>query len=220
VFFARLGSHTADSDAQYRGSGFFILVPNDLIFMFADRVEIDYINAVLRTARAMNGLLTQYMYRHTKDRCSRNRRPYFLRTVDTDNLTTVAQFINVATPVNMSEKMDNLFPTALHSCMARANIRIAEILVQTGVNMSPGNESGVTPLHIAALCPDPSEASPGRRGRHLRNLHIYCSQQSCMHIHHSHERDEVGIRWHSGWVRRVRELQLLRHPSGRHRAQF
>jgi hypothetical protein len=50
--------------------------------MFADCLDLDDINTLVCTTRALNWLLTPYMYRRSKDLKSRDRRPYFLKAVD------------------------------------------------------------------------------------------------------------------------------------------
>jgi ankyrin repeat protein len=123
--------------------------------MFADYLDLNDINTLVRTTRALNQLLTPFMYRFAKDLNSRDGRPYFLEAVDLGNLTAVSHFIEVGTSVNMSDPMERLRPmervrpTALHSCVLDDNIDLARLLIQHGVNMSPKNRFGWTPLHHA-----------------------------------------------------------------------
>jgi ankyrin repeat protein len=118
--------------------------------MFADCLDLDDINSLVRTSRVENQLLTPYMYRRAKDLKSRYGRPYFLKAVDAGNLTAVRHFIEVGTSVNMSDPTERLSPTALHSCVKGGNIQIAQLLIQHGVNMSPVNHYRQwTPLHYA-----------------------------------------------------------------------
>jgi hypothetical protein len=117
--------------------------------MFADCLDLDDINSLVRTSRALNWLLTPYMYRLAKDLESRYGRPYFLEAVDAGNLTAVSHFIGVGTSVNMSDTMECLRPTALHCCVLNGNMEIGRLLIQHGVNMSPVNFFGFTPLHYA-----------------------------------------------------------------------
>jgi ankyrin repeat protein len=128
-----------------------VRIPNELKLMFADCLDLDDINTLVRTTRALNRLLTPYMYRRAKDLKSRNgyRRPYFLRAVDAGNLTAVRHFIEVGTSVNMSDPTDLFFPTALHRCVLEGYIEVAQLLIQHGVNMSPVNLFGMTPLDDA-----------------------------------------------------------------------
>jgi ankyrin repeat protein len=117
--------------------------------MFADCLDLDDINTLVRTTRALNRLLTPYMYRCAKDLVSKCGRPYFLRAVTAGNLTAVKHFIEVGTSVNMSDPTDLYHPTALHSCVEGGYIEMAQLLIQHGVNMSPVNRLGETPLHRA-----------------------------------------------------------------------
>jgi ankyrin repeat protein len=117
--------------------------------MFADCLDLDDINTLVRTTRALNRLLTPYMYRCAKDLVSRCGRPYFLRAVKAGNLTAVRHFIEVGTSVNMRDPTDDFFPTALHRCVREGYIEVAQLLIQHGVNMSPVNHFGHTPLHEA-----------------------------------------------------------------------
>jgi ankyrin repeat protein len=71
----------------------------------------------------------------------------FLRAVKTGNLMAVRHFIEVGTSVNMSDPTDIYHPTALHSCVEGGYIKMAQLLIQHGVNMSPVNDFGHTPLH-------------------------------------------------------------------------
>jgi ankyrin repeat protein len=126
-------------------------IPNELMLTFTDCLDLDDINTLVRTTRALNRLLTPYIYRRAKDLRSRNpyRRPYFLRAVDAGNLTAVRHFIEVGTSVNMSDPAELFVPTALHRCVCGGYIEIAQLLIQHGVKMSPVNHFGDTPLHKA-----------------------------------------------------------------------
>jgi ankyrin repeat protein len=61
----------------------------------------------------------------------------------------VRHFIEVGTSVNMRDPTDLYHPTALHSCVEGGYIKMAQLLIQHGVNMSPVNRLGETPLHRA-----------------------------------------------------------------------
>jgi ankyrin repeat protein len=119
--------------------------------MFADCLDLDDINTLVRTTRALNRLLTLYMYRLAKDLRSRNsnRWPYFLRAVDAGNLTAVRHFIEVGTSVNMSFPADEFDTTALHRCVRKGYVGMARLLIQHGVDTSPGNYFAHTPLYEA-----------------------------------------------------------------------
>jgi hypothetical protein len=117
--------------------------------MFADCLDLHDINTLVRTTRALNRLLTPYMYRCAKDLVSRCGRPYYLRAVKAGNLTAVRHFIEVGTSVNMSDPTEGIFPTALHRCVREGYIEMAQLLIQHGVDMSPVNRFGETPLHKA-----------------------------------------------------------------------
>jgi ankyrin repeat protein len=59
----------------------------------------------------------------------------------------VRHFIEVGSSVNMSDRRQRYRPTALHSCTWEGNIEMAQLLIQHGVDMSPVNDFGETPLH-------------------------------------------------------------------------
>jgi ankyrin repeat protein len=117
--------------------------------MFADCLDLHDISTLVRTTRALNRLLTPYLYQHAKDLESRDGKPYFLEAVDAGNLAAVRRFIEVGTSINMRDPTPGDRATALHSCVRDGNIQIAQLLIQHGVNMSPVNYSGHTPLHDA-----------------------------------------------------------------------
>jgi ankyrin repeat protein len=125
--------------------------------MFADCLDLHDISTLVRTTRALNRLLTPYLYRRAKDLKSRHGRPYFLKAVDAGNVTAVRHFIKVGTSVNMSHMSEYLRPTALHCCVQDGDIEIAQLLIQHGVNMSPENYFGDTPLHDAISLSGESE---------------------------------------------------------------
>jgi ankyrin repeat protein len=119
--------------------------------MFADCLDLYDINTLVRTSRALNRLLTPYMYRCAKDLVSKcgYGRPYFLRAVEAGNLTAVRHFIEVGTSVNMSDPTEDLISTALHRCVREGYIEMAQLLIQHGVNISSVDSFGLTPLHQA-----------------------------------------------------------------------
>jgi ankyrin repeat protein len=117
--------------------------------MFGDCLDLDDINSLVRTSRALHRVLTPYMYWRAKDLKSKYGRPYFLRAVDAGNLAAVTQFIEVGTLVNMTDTSDPSLPTSLHSCVHCGNMAIAQLLIQNGVNRSAVNQLGWTPLHYA-----------------------------------------------------------------------
>jgi hypothetical protein len=119
--------------------------------MFADCLDLDDINTLVRTTRALNWLLIPYMYWRAKDLGSRYEygRPYFLQAVKAGNLAAVRHFIEVGTSVNMSYPADRFETTALHRCVCGGYIEMAQLLIQHGVNLSPINDFGDTPLHKA-----------------------------------------------------------------------
>jgi ankyrin repeat protein len=118
--------------------------------MFADCLDVDDINSLARTSRAEKRLLTPYMYRRARDRWSCYWRPYFIKAVDAGNLTAVRHFIAVGTSVNTSDPTDDFLPTALHRCVWKGYIEMAQLLIQHGVNMSPVSYYYLrTPLHEA-----------------------------------------------------------------------
>jgi ankyrin repeat protein len=124
-------------------------IPNELKLVFADCLDLDDLNSLVRTSRALNQLLTPYMYRRAKDLMSRDGRPYFLEAVDARNLSAARHFIEVGTSVDMNDKMERDRPTALHSCVLDGNLRIARLLIKHGVNVSAETDFGCTPLHYA-----------------------------------------------------------------------
>jgi ankyrin repeat protein len=117
--------------------------------MFADFLELDDINKLVRTSREMNRLVTPYMYRRAKNRYSRGGRPYFLLAVDSGKLKAVRHFIQVETRVDVSDTTDFFHPTALHSCVDGGYIEIARLLIDNGATMSAVNGLGWTPLYYA-----------------------------------------------------------------------
>jgi ankyrin repeat protein len=74
---------------------------------------------------------------------------YFLLAVKAGNFTAVRHFIEVGTSVNRSDPTNDFLPTALHRCVWEGYIEMAQLLIQHGVNMSPVNDVGHTPLHEA-----------------------------------------------------------------------
>jgi ankyrin repeat protein len=119
--------------------------------MFADCLHLYDINTLVRTTRALNRLLTPYMYRCAKDlrsRCGYGM-PCFLLAVKAGNFTAVKHFIEVGTSVNMSDPTEDFFPTAMHRCVREGYIEMAQLLIQHGVNISPVNYFGHTPLYVA-----------------------------------------------------------------------
>jgi hypothetical protein len=119
--------------------------------MFADCLDLDDINTLVRTTRALNRLLTPYMYRRAKDAPPGHwyRVPYLLRAVEANNLTAVRHFIEVGTSVNMGDPTAMFHPSALHICVWHEYIEMAQLLIQHGVNMSPVDSFGYTPLRDA-----------------------------------------------------------------------
>jgi ankyrin repeat protein len=128
-----------------------VRIPNELKLMLADRLDLADVSTLVRTTRALNLLLAQYIYRRAKDLRSRNQygKPYFLRAVAANNLTAVKDFIEVGASVDMRDPTDNFLPTALHRCVWEGYIGMAQLLIQHGVNMSPVSCRGETPLHRA-----------------------------------------------------------------------
>jgi ankyrin repeat protein len=125
-------------------------IPNELKLMVADCLNLFDTSSLGRTSRALYALLTEYRYRRAKDLKNKYGRPYFLLAVDSGDLSAVKQFIEVGTSVNMCDTVDDKLPTALHSCVKRGNIDIAQLLIQNRVNMSAENKEGWTPLYCAA----------------------------------------------------------------------
>jgi hypothetical protein len=146
---ASVGSVTIDREADNHHSQGWVRVPNELKLMFADCLDVDDINSLARTSRAENRLLTTYMYRRARDLCSSDERPYFLKAVKAGNLTAVRHFIAVGTSVNTSDPREYRIPTALHRCVREGYIEMAQLLIQHGVDMSPVNDYGHTPLREA-----------------------------------------------------------------------
>jgi ankyrin repeat protein len=128
------------------------------MFMFADYLELNDINNFVRTSREINRRLTPFMYRRAKARQSIRGRPYFLLAVDSGNITAVRRFIEVGTSVNMIDTTNLFFTTALHTCVYRQNIKIAQLLIGNGVNMARVNGLRWTPLHCAVSAKCSNEA--------------------------------------------------------------
>jgi ankyrin repeat protein len=157
VFVTLLDGQTVDRPTDRPGSGPFIYVPNELKLIFADNLGLRDIHALVRTSRALNRLMTPYMYRLAKQLRTRSGRPYFLRAVDTGNLTAVRQFIDVGTSVDMMDTQHLNLSTALHTCVDNRDIATARLLVENGVNLSAENSFGETPLHCAVSRRDANE---------------------------------------------------------------
>jgi ankyrin repeat protein len=154
--------HQARRPTVYRnaddlGSPYFVRIPNELKLILADNLEICDINTLVRTSRALNRLLNLYMYHRAKLLNSRFGRPYFLRAVDSGDITAVRHFIEVGTSVNMCDPVHSLRPTPLISCVEGGNIEIARLLIENGVNPSAANESELSPLHYAVCHSPPNE---------------------------------------------------------------
>jgi hypothetical protein len=126
--------------------------------MFADHLGIRDVNALACTCRAVYSLLTPYMYRRAKRLRTRFGRPYFLRAVDFGNLTAVQRFIEAGTSVDIRDTMVRThLATSLHSCVDTRDIATAKLLIQNGVELSPFDNHGWTPLHYAVGRPNPNE---------------------------------------------------------------
>jgi ankyrin repeat protein len=158
VLVRRLANHTVDIGADEPRLSSFGRVPNELTLMVADCLDLADVNTLVRTSRALGRLLTTYMYRRAKDLNMIVGRPYFLRAVDTDNLTAVRHFIQVGASVDMCDTMDVEQTTSLHTCVCRGNIEMAQLLIRNGVNMEEVNKWGWTPLYHAVICSESSEA--------------------------------------------------------------
>jgi ankyrin repeat protein len=156
VFFTRPSGELVDVEADDPGSHF-SRVPNELKLTIADNLGVSDINALLRTSRELNWLLTPYIYRRARNLRRSSGRPYFLREVDAGNYTTVRHFTEVGASVNMTDTIHSFWPTAIHSCVDCGNIAIVQLLIQHGVNVSPANRWGMTPLHYAVSRRHPSE---------------------------------------------------------------
>jgi ankyrin repeat protein len=148
---ASVGSVTINREADNYRSQSWVRVPNELKLLFADCLDVHDINSLARTSRAEKRLLTPYMYRCAKDLRSRGGygMPYFLLAVKAGNLTAVKHFIEVGTSVNMSDPTNDSLPTALHRCVKKGYMEMAQLLIQHGVDMSPVNDYGHTPLREA-----------------------------------------------------------------------
>jgi ankyrin repeat protein len=143
--------------ADNAGTGCFMRLPNEVKYLFADHLALHDISSLLRTSRELNWLLTPYLYRQAMNRRTITRRPYFLHAVDTGNHPAVKTFLEVGTSVDMRDD-DHKFPTALHSCVNRADVAIVEHLLESGCDVSAANSNGETPLHIAVALWPPNEA--------------------------------------------------------------
>jgi hypothetical protein len=119
----------------------------ELKLMFADCLDFDNINSLVRTNRVLNRLATRYMYRRAEELKSRNGRPYVLEAIHAGHLTAVGHFIEVGSSVNMSHTVIRVPTTALHSWVEDRNIQIALLLIQHGVNIAHVNHFGWMPSH-------------------------------------------------------------------------
>jgi ankyrin repeat protein len=158
VFITWLFGRVVYADADYPRPPYFVRVPNELKLMFADNLGLHDVNALARTSSTANRLLTPYIYLRAKHLRTIYGRPYFLQAVDAGNLTAVRKFIEVGCSVNVMDAGHVHLSTAIHSCVARGDLAIAELLVHNGANLSATNRFGATPLLCAVGCSHSSEA--------------------------------------------------------------
>ena len=129
-------------------------MPNELKLMFAEELRIHDVNALARTCRAMNELLTRFMYSRFRKSRTKQRRPYFLLAVDDGNLAAVERFLDVGALMGITDTVHFLLPTALHSCAHFGHVEILELLIDRGIevpyNIRVDNCIMETPLHLAA----------------------------------------------------------------------
>ena len=127
--------------------------------MLAEELGIHDVNALARTCREMNELLTWYMYRRARSlKVKWYDRPYFLLAVDQGNLEAVERFVEAGADVNMTDKISPLRGTAIHSCAHLGRVKIAEFLIGKGLNVSAVMEDGRGALHSLAWATRPEEA--------------------------------------------------------------
>ena len=126
--------------------------------MFAEELGTHDVNALASTSREMNMLLVRLMYLRAKDSTTKRGRPYFLLAVDEGNLRAVEQFIEVGALVNMTDNVTSLPETAIHSCAYFGHVEIAELLIDTGINVSAVDRFGDGALHNVMIGLHPKEA--------------------------------------------------------------
>ena len=120
-----------------------IRVPNELKLMLAEELAIHDLNALARTCRLMNEVLTRLMYGRAKDlREPWSNRPYFLQAVDDGNLTAVERFVGVGADVDMTDTVTPLPETAIHSCAHFGHVEMAAFLIGKGIDVSAVEEEG------------------------------------------------------------------------------
>jgi ankyrin repeat protein len=156
--FSRPGSLSADGTAEYPASECFLGTPNELKFMFADRLEVVDVNALARTSRALHMLLSRYIYRRAKSLVTTKGRPFFLVAADLGNVTAVKQFIEVGTSANLRDSDQTRIQTALHSCALFGHMAAAQLLIEAGADILAVDKSGRTALHMVASSRDGSYA--------------------------------------------------------------
>jgi hypothetical protein len=149
MLFTQPGGHTINVEADGPRGTYFIRVPNDLLLVFADYLGLRDIDALVRTCQAVNRILTPYIYCRAKHLRIRGGRPFFLLAVDASNMTAVRRFIEVGASVNIRDTMKDLRPTSLHSCVARSDIAMAQLMIENGASLNADNLYGITPLHLA-----------------------------------------------------------------------
>jgi hypothetical protein len=160
VFFTSHAGQTIDAEVDPRSSHF-ARVPSELILMFADHLGVGDINALMRTSHSVNRILARYIYRRAKHIRSRNGRPYFLEAVDAGNIPAVNNFIEARASVNVCDTFEDSRPTSLHSCVARGDIAMAQLLLQNGANVYATNQYGITPLHQLLSTCHPNDTMMG-----------------------------------------------------------
>jgi hypothetical protein len=119
--------------------------------MFADNLGLNDVRALANTSRAVNRVLTPYMYLRARHLLTSQGRPYFLRAVDTGNIIAVRHFIDIGISADIRDNVDHRLTTSLHSSVQRGDLATAQLLIGSGVNLSEVNWYQETPLYHAVF---------------------------------------------------------------------
>jgi ankyrin repeat protein len=151
------GRSTANCDAGDHRVAYFDRLPTELNLEIAEKLELRDLNALARTSRALNEILTTYMYRRAKNLGKEfGGNPFFLDAVERGNVAAVKHFIAVGARVNM--QADHEDGTALHRCSLNGHREVAQVLIDNGADVLAWNSFVGSPLHSVIVGQEPNEA--------------------------------------------------------------